>query len=248
MIAVELIEAATSRVIAKSELPPEQLPDTFEARTTLNVADAYWEVVRAEPMTREGYEKAGELRVFLRKIEVVEVDPRTILFSMPTVCDALPEVEQGTSKLGRQIFELQDDDWRQLELVAAAEEAEVQAGFAKIREVMATQRAESGGFKNLHLRKEAAAPLLNTGLTLAQLQAAFPNARPYQGLGYLGIAGTIAHGFAFELDGLVLYGVEHLGVLDVLALHGLTDPTVVAPLMKAHQLLLVDWCSCTLRR
>ncbi|MFT3837397.1 MAG: hypothetical protein QM723_10420 [Myxococcaceae bacterium] len=250
MIAVELIEAETSRVIATSQFPPEQLPETFEARTHLTLGEDTWEVVRAEPMTRAEYVAAGSLRIFLRKVVVEEIDVSKVLFSMPTICDEVPAVQQGTSKLGRRVYELHEDDWRQLELISAVHEREIREVFAKIDEVVATQRAPSGGFHRLHIRKEVAAPLTQSGLTRAKVQSFFPEARAYEGLGYFGIAGTIEGGFALELPGQVLYGAERGGVLDGLCLSARTegDLALLAPLMKGHGLVLVDWCRRSLNR
>src|SRR5690242_17556226 len=108
-IHVELFDAATGTLIGEADLPAEQLPESFAASTTLHLGDADWHVERAEPMTRDEYVKAGHLVLRLR--EVVQVDPKQILFSLPTIEDALPPLHDGP---GEEAAALREDDWRQV--------------------------------------------------------------------------------------------------------------------------------------
>lgn len=52
LIRVSFVDAATGRCFSWTEMPAEQLPTSFEARTILNMEGQDWEVVAAEPMTR----------------------------------------------------------------------------------------------------------------------------------------------------------------------------------------------------
>ena len=88
-ITLELIDHATGEIFAQSEVPLESLPERFEGmETTLQVGGSDWQVVGSDPSTRAEMKKAGRVQLVLRK--VVAVDPKSILFSLPTVVDALP--------------------------------------------------------------------------------------------------------------------------------------------------------------
>jgi hypothetical protein len=111
-IHVELFDAATSTLIGEADLPVDQLPESFATSTTLHLGGADWHVEHAEPMTRAEYVKTAHLVIRMRKIEYV--DPQQMLFSLPTIENALPPVRPGTHDGAAA---LQEDDWRQVELV-----------------------------------------------------------------------------------------------------------------------------------
>lgn len=78
-VSVTLIDDATGAVFATSNMPIEDLPDSFQIDTTLHMGDADWSVVRAEPPQKADFTKSGKLTIRLRKIEMV--DPNTLSFS-----------------------------------------------------------------------------------------------------------------------------------------------------------------------
>src|SRR5688572_27711365 len=119
-IRVELVDAATGTALGVADLPAEDLPDSFAAATTLQLAGADWHVERAEPVTRDDYVASGQLKLVLRKL--VYVDPRKILYSLPTLEDALPPLRDGDAAAA---YAMHEDDWRQVELVAARFEPEI---------------------------------------------------------------------------------------------------------------------------
>ncbi len=157
-VRVSFVDAASGTCFAQADVPASQLPDSFEARTTLRLQDAEWEVLRADPVTRAEYERSRELRLELARITVGAVPTGDLLFSLPTICDFIPGVAAGTTKLGKQVLELHEDDWRQVELVAASLRAEVGAELAAVRAIYDHDRDPGGAFRKLHVRKEPAVP------------------------------------------------------------------------------------------
>ena len=69
-VKVTLVDADSGSTVAESSLPPEQLPESFEAHTTLTLGDQSWEVVKAEPMTRAEYARSRALRLTVRPLNV----------------------------------------------------------------------------------------------------------------------------------------------------------------------------------
>jgi hypothetical protein len=78
-VRVTLIDDATDVAIATTDMFPTDLPESFDIETTLQIGDADWFVIHAEPQTREQYSKSGALTLRLRQVEMVATD--TIQFS-----------------------------------------------------------------------------------------------------------------------------------------------------------------------
>src|SRR3954468_17819856 len=89
-VRVRFVPADGGAPIGEAEFVPEQLPESFEARTTLELGGQSWEGVKGEPMTRAEYAKTRRLTIVMRKIVISRVSPKDILFSLPTINDALP--------------------------------------------------------------------------------------------------------------------------------------------------------------
>lgn len=147
------------------------------------------------------------------------VDPHTLKFSMPTICDPLPSHDPAVSLADIEVFVINEDLWRDVEWVPRRHAQEVDAAFAAIGAI----RAEaSGPFPRLHPRSEPAAPLTGCGLTVADVATALgTDAEALAGvvIDTLG-SGFIGDGFAFRLpDGAHVYGYCEGG--DVIATLGL---------------------------
>jgi hypothetical protein len=210
-ILVTFVDVATGTCFARSEVPSDQLPTSFEARTTVNLEGQDWDIVQAEPMTRAEYERSGELRLTMQKIQISKMPPGEILFSLPTICDYIPGIAARTSKLNRKVLELHEDDWRQVELVSQANQAEMDGCLAQIRRIYMEARTDSGFFKKIHVRKEVARPLEGCQLAFNDLGKYFGSLVQLDGLAYRDVAGLIEGGFACESEsGLCLYGSERL--------------------------------------
>jgi hypothetical protein len=222
-IEVTVINAANNVQFAQTELELDQLPETFALETTLDIGGDSWRVVTAQPVTRGEVERAGRLRLTVRKVEVkavpVPFDRSTMKFGMPTICDPLPAMDGSVSLADLRVFVIDEDLWRDVELVAQSCAADVESNFAAIRAIRAD---EKGPFSDLHPRATPETPLSGTGLRLADVAAALGSAaEAIDGvvIDTLG-AGFIPGSFAFRLpdDGHV-YGHCVGAEVAVLGLH-----------------------------
>lgn len=231
VIEVSLIDAASGRPFATTALPAEQLPETFELDTTMHVGSDDWQVEKAEPIDRAGYVEAGQLTLVLRKVE--EIDPSKILFSLPTIENALPPMREPDSSPG---YEMHEDDWRQREFISRQFADEVESEFVEIRKVWAEQ--DGPGFKRCHVRSKIVEPLRGVGLTLVEVSEALGGIEPV-GLEVGG--GRVTDGFAYPLPGGAAYVRLRGGSVEEIGLHGDAEPGGLRGLANEHGLVLVDW-------
>jgi hypothetical protein len=240
-IRVVFVDAASGVEFGRADLPAEQLPDSFETGTALTLADTEWSVERAEPPTSAEFRAAGALALTLRRVDLI--DPREVLFSLPTICDAVPPAEQ------LRWSELTEDDWRQIEFVAAGLTDVVETQFQAIREIY-ENHAEFGdddslvGFRRLHVREHPAAPLpgLVSKQRLLGLLPDDPDHEPDPDADSL---------FARTIGPTIVYGLSDGDAVTVLGVQfeEAPEPALAGPLrevMTTFHLVLVDWCRCAL--
>jgi hypothetical protein len=93
----------------------------------------------------------------------ISIDPNKLLFSLPTICDPMPAFEETAAPAGASW--LHEDDWRQIEFVAAAnrdyigQQLEALAAFKR-------QHWQGAGWDSVYVRAEHPTPLVATGLYL----------------------------------------------------------------------------------
>jgi hypothetical protein len=245
-VQVTFVDAASGAVIAESKMEPEQLPETFLVDTTLHLGEEDWTVLHAEPPTRAEFAKSRRLVLTLARVEeTTMMDPRQILFSLPTLNDRLPD--DGEPADGREAV-LAEDDWRQVELVSAGLRAAVDE---EIRAIAAIHQAHrrGPGFDELHVRSRVERPL-GSGLAADALHAldlGAPRALRLDRHGHR-VHGGFAH--ALAASDWLLYGVADGGVVAVLGLHPGAEPPsdaavqALEALAGRHGLIVVDWCRC----
>jgi hypothetical protein len=246
LVHVEMVDREGQRLIT-SDMPIEQLPQSFEAATTLHIRGEDFDVVEADPMTAEEFGRTGRLRLVLRKVKIETIDPRQVLFSLPTISDELPPVAPGTTKLKKDVLEMAEDDWRQTEFVHLSHDLTIDRELADVAAIYAEKR-QGQGFKELHVRKRIPEPLAAARIDLSAL----PAERYFDGVGFYGVAGLIAGGFALRMrSGIELYGVTRGGIVSALCVHVLArrgideaDINALQALAREHQLCVVDWCDC----
>lgn len=234
-IHVELVDGATGQLFGTADLPADQLPETFATSTTLHLGADDWHVEHAAPMTRDEYVASGHLRLVIRKLE--HVDPRQVLFSLPTLENALPPTREGDASAA---CVLHPDDWRQLELVASRFEPEIAVELAAIRAVHAERRGV--GFERLHVRERITEPLAGVELELDEVRAAIGGELARRELAFEGAPGVVAGGFAFLVESGVVYGHEERGLVHCIGIARGADSSRLTALAKAHSLVIVDWC------
>lgn len=249
-IAVEFIDAETGQSLFRSDMPPEQLPASFEAATQLDVKEQKYEVVRAEPLTAEEFKKTGKLRLALRKITVTYANPKEMLFSLPSICDEIPATADGSTKIGKSTFEIHEDDWRQNEFVVRKHDELIERELAQIRAIHETKRS-GPGFKKLHVRVEIKRPLDTAVLSLDDLQTRLGlSTKRYDGISYRGMAGLLKDGFALQTASkIVLFGVQNQKRIEALCVDARStsngreqDVQSLVALANDLCLDLVAWC------
>lgn len=245
IIAVEFLNEGTGAVIAASRVPVIQLPDTFAIATELDLSGEHYVVVSAEPATKAEFARTGKLTVRLRERQ--RIDPRDILFSLPTICGAaLPETVERP--VGEDFAFMVDDDFRQTEFIDIAFRAEIEAELADIRRIHEHERAQVG-FKRLHARGRIPQPLPR-GLTWARVTAALRDFIPVPELALNDQRHVVRHALAVRLEeDSTLWGLEHNGELTLLCVQDLSDATdetieQIKTLSQSFNLAFVDWCSC----
>jgi hypothetical protein len=243
-VQVTLVDDRSGSVLGVTKLDVTALPMSFFASTTMHVHEAEWSVVSADPMTRELYEKTRRLVLRLRPVE--RVDPRTLLFSLPTICDQLPSDGIGIAADGSEV-ELREDDWRQIELVAAALVPVVETELAAVRAIHVDERV-GPGFRKIHVRSSLPQPIAE-GIVSFEDVLALAGVGTFLPLRFADSGRRVTDGVAVggHAQG-ILYGLRHGGSLVVLGFHphppsGLVDLERFA---GRHGLVAVDWCRARL--
>lgn len=244
------IDADSGREIARSAIPPAQLPASFEASTTLDVAGGKYQVVSADPMTRSAAKKRGSISLRLRRFEARMVSPQDILFTLPTIESSRPAMAPGSMRLGRRVLTLHEDDWRQVE--ALTEDA-AQHASSELAAIVGVHEGRRGGtaFRELHARRLVPEPLEGGSFPLRLLTAnTMADTREFEGIAFDGQPGLVQDGFAVGVtDGLIAYGRAPGGEVRELALIRRSSDArpderwapFVAFLIARH-LVLIDWC------
>lgn len=233
-IHVAFIDAETGRVFGEVDAPIERLPESFQIATTMHLGNDDWTVERAEPATRAEFIASGQLRLTLRK--VVYMDPNSIMFSLPTIENALPPGHEGDDDGA---FHLRPDEWRQVELVAPKFEAEAAVELADIRVVH--EERDGPGFARLHVRERIPAPLESVTIQASELAGAH---RPLAVHDHPGV--LVTGGFAVAIGEATVYGREVDGRLVELGVDGAAPDELLA-LADRHGLLVIDWCAARMR-
>jgi hypothetical protein len=242
-VEVTFVDDRSSEVLGISKMSPEDLPDSFFPSTTLQLGEANWSVVSAEPMTRTEYERSRRLVVRLLPIE--GMDAGELLFSLPTICDPLP-VSDGSDADGTEVV-LRDDDWRQLELVSTSLRSEVEQDIRAVRLIYEQERS-GPGFRKAHVRGLVPNPIAAGAVQFEDIQALAGN-RTSRPLRFDGAGRRVSNAFTFSFDeGYVLYGIASGASVEILGLHPAIPPGLggLRQLAQRCRLLLVDWCRCGL--
>jgi hypothetical protein len=250
-IRVEFVDNATKTVFAQTDISPESLPASFEAETTMHLGNQDWLVVSAMPMTSAEFRKSGHLRLVMDRIKHTTIDPSKLLFSIPTISDGLPAPAEGTTKIGRRVLELHEDDWRQIEFYDLALESLVEGHLAAVRDVHATARS-GPGFTRIHVRKACEDLLAGAQWSLRELERACPpGSDVLDGIAFRGLAGIVTGGFAIRLPSLAsLYGTTRGTRVETLAVHppdgkafDVRDIDGLENFGRERRLGVVNWCA-----
>lgn len=247
-VEVTLIELGKDEAFGVSQVPVDQLPDTFEINTTLHLGDVDWQVVEARPTTKAEFRETGKVTVVLAKQEIFDIDPAKVLFSLPTISNDMAMVEAVASL--ENVLVLHEDDWRQFEFLSVSLNELAQQEVQDILAIYHTQR-QASGFKQIHVRKRIGEPLPDVALPLESLAQAFEIEKCFSGVAFNNAAATIINGFAWQTaSGWIFWGQtdaqSNLVVLCLLPPHE-AEAKIMAnkidDFLLANDLLLIDWVS-----
>lgn len=256
-VTVIFVDGADGKEVGRSKLPAGQLPETFDADTTVDIRGTTWLVERAEPEDPARWRVTRTLTLTLRRAGSPTVPARDILFSLPSICDELPPTDGTGSRADA--FEIHEDDWRQVEAIAGSLGDMVQSELRAIRLVCEEHARRAGdggliGFDTIHVRSQPARPLPDP-LPLRRVLSMLPRpSRQYAGVAFKGAAGVALGSFAVAFAGLNVYGVADGDAIEALCLAGRAVPEAgqapdVIPglreVMRAFDLVIVDWCRCS---
>jgi len=179
------------------------------------------------------------------------LDPKSILFSVPTISNDLAPVEEFDGDPRGADVAFHEDEWRQIEFFAQSQLSAVQRMMKEYKAFEAEHRTEHG-WRNVYVRKiDQAPPVLSGPQALHELEVVLDaKAGPAPVLFSSGsVAGQVVDGFSIPLDGSVLlYGyANHSGIPILGALLG-ENPDhqalvrAITKLNAQKQLVLADWC------
>lgn len=244
-VAVAFVDEVTGKQVAASDMPLDQLPDTFALDTELDLAGSHYVVVRAEPQTKAEFAKTKQLTVGLRRLE--KLDPKSILFSLPSICGAaLPQ--RSVATISGDVVILHEDDWRQCEFVATSQSNDISAELSGIRQIH-SDAAEAVGWRKIHVRERIAHPL-PVGTTWSKVAELLGDFEHVGGVAFGQRENTVASAVGARLpNDVVVWSVEDAGRLTVLCVENLDGASVstIAALKRVADGLssaLILWCRC----
>ncbi len=175
---------------------------------------------------------------------------RSILFVVPTISDIAPETIPNANSDTKDAVHLHEDDWRQIEFIAASALPQVDREMAEIERF---KRANwtGVGFKSVYIRKERPDGLYPSRFSYGLIDS-IPH-DPIQRL-MIGTIGTpqreqiVKGGLACRLSpSTFLYGRHSNGIIVDLGLARLPkEPDVLQSILTfcdKNKLCLADWCA-----
>jgi len=240
-IQVNFIDNATGQSIGTTALKPEQLPATFEVATTFTIQEQQWSVQEAIPATAAEFTRTGHLTLRLDKVEYM--NPKDILFTLPTISNELPDVEE-TARFHEFELSILADDWRQNEFLPADAAPRIAEEVAAIEAIWQhhASPADEGiqTFHKLHVRVDIGLPGLV--LDLAQVQAVL-GAKRIGSLKIYDQPGYVQNGFALETAAAQYYGLLEGDTVTNLCMDGVQEEALpeVQAAIQAFDLVFVVW-------
>jgi hypothetical protein len=177
------------------------------------------------------------------------MDLQSILFTLPTICDEAPETIQIASHDNPEAVHLHEDDWRQIEFIAATDLPQVDRELTAIKDFKYANRA-GAGWKSVYIRKERPDGLFSTRLPYGLIDSISHG--PIQALMIetMGQQATVKGGFAVRLSPtLIMYGRQSRGIIVNLALTAAPEQEEsvqyqdLVTLCKKFNLIIADWCA-----
>ena len=173
------------------------------------------------------------------KANVQMLDPKDILFTLPTLCDPAPALDDSPGGSGAR--SLHEDDWRQIEFVPATNYDHVRSELAALA-TFKEQHRRSIGWTQVYLRKEHPTPLAALGLEFASLPSLSASAVTLSGHPVRGGGGALSDGGLWFIYGQRTPGqVINLGVSPGRSGASLQFAGALVQVARTANVFLVDW-------
>lgn len=176
------------------------------------------------------------------------MDPKEILFSIPTIAKDLPRLDPLSEPPAADVLVLHEDDWTQTEFLPKAMLPEIRRMLSELKTFEAQNR-EGSGWRNLYVREFSRESLMTGAAALEHLQTVIGvRAGPAPLLTSVDGVTRVRNGFTIEIGRNVhLYGYADENGIPVIAASLGPDPDdrklteAFTKLSASDGLVLVDW-------
>jgi hypothetical protein len=240
-IKVEFINASDGSIIGTSKLPLDQLPETFEIETTMDLGSEKWTVASAKPPTKSEFSKLKSLKLTMNKVEMININD--INYTLPTISNELPIITQSASFNGPS-FNIREDDWRQLEFLpkSSRDNVEIETRFIKgIWENHSKVIDKTfNTFSKLHVRETIGIP--STHISLSELKSIL-NVDQVSNLTISDSKSFVENGFSIDLGTHVFYGTVQNDIIQSLCLDKINEDSEksVHKINSSFNLIFANW-------
>lgn len=270
-VTVTFIDAHTKAVIGQDEVLPHLIPVDFDYPTQVEIDGSLYELKAADPADRKQARKTRSMTAWVELLprpaseeqteETTEeseassaVPPAQAYFRTASIAEPQPRFS-GTRGEYR-FLELLPSDWRAVEFIQRQYAPEVGEELSHILQVQQSAAQEIDGkpfYSEQYIRSLTSLPLRSLEIDDIGLQTRFfPLGTRLDGVAIMGANGYVHAGFAYRLhSGLGFYGQEidnklrSLGLMvpmQALEAEAIAEDIVaITAMMKALELILVDW-------
>jgi hypothetical protein len=177
------------------------------------------------------------------------VDPRKILFSVPTLSEDIASLEPFSEKPGSKDFGFHEDEWCQIEFFPKSQLKTIQQILKEYKQFEQAHRAHQG-WSAVYVRKVNRVPVFSSNQPIERLEKLLGTKAgdaPFL-FTYGAISGRVKNGFTIPLGGkITLYGYIDGDNIPVLGADVGKDPDdsrlteAFLKLNASDGLLLIDW-------
>lgn len=240
-VLVTFINVSDGKAFASSNMPSDQLPESFEHETRMTLEGVEWSVVEADPVHSSDFIKKGQLTLKMSKIEYM--DPKELLYSLPSIANELPATFKPVSTIGNP-YVISEDDWRQLEFFNPSSlpliEQELEA-INQVKESSSVDLEDSMlAFSDCHVRASIGGP--NLKVKLADLLEELGSSQ-LEHLKFNNTDTYVKNGFAASTPHSTYYGLEENGLISELCVGNPSEGTSeeINRVLQRFNLLFVNW-------
>ena len=237
-IKVQFFDSSNGNIIGVSEMPPEQLPETFEIQTTMHLNAEDWSIEEAIPAHSKDFLESKNLTLKMRKVE--KINPNDFWFTTPTISNEFPQTEPKTHESDFDI-DIHEDDYRQKEFLNTNSLPRIEEEFKAIKEIWTNHSKKNDEytlFKNCHARKTIG--LANLSMDYNELQTLLNS----NSIGQVIINGEVlSNGFGLKTENTTYFGTLNDGKVVEFCIAQWNEKTTneILKINKKFNLLFVDW-------